>query len=36
MKKINYLDPSIERENLTDKNFQLLKNSKFLFRLRLK
>ena len=30
MKKINYLDPSIERKkNLTDKNFQLLKNSKF-------
>ena len=29
-KKIKYLDPSIERKkNLTNKNFQLLKNSKF-------
>ena len=30
MKKIKFLDPSIERKkNLTEKNFQLLKNSKF-------
>tara|TARA_A100001011_G_C14298599_1_gene839669 strand:- start:1167 stop:2051 length:885 start_codon:yes stop_codon:yes gene_type:complete len=30
MKKIKFLDPSIERKkNLTNKNFQLLKNSRF-------
>ena len=30
MKKIKFLDPSIERKkNLTEKNFQLLRNSKF-------